>query len=92
MEFALVYTRRVHRPAHDASPALFVDWHPPLAFEAHWCFANGGGMGIVEAASSAEIEKAIAPLAMYFDFTLEQIGEPVPARRPLAAGALATVA
>ncbi len=77
MLFGLVYTRSWQPATADATPVLFLDWQPPLAFTAHWQFATGGGMGLVEAANSGEIEKAIAPFTAYFDFTLECVGEPV---------------
>jgi len=71
--FGVVYT-----PREPAGPArtgleLFTSWRPPLAFTGHWRFAAGGGMGLVEASTTAELSRCIAPFAPFFDFTVAQL-------------------
>jgi len=75
MLFGVVYSRRNSPEAANSerSLSLFTDWQPPLEFTDHWNFATGGGMGLVEADSSAALAGVIAPFAPFFDFKLEQV-------------------
>lgn len=74
MLFGIVYTPRSSSGAVGSSLQPFTSWRPPLEFEATWSFVAGGGMGLVEAANSGALERAIAPYKPFFDFRLEQVG------------------
>ncbi len=81
MLFGVVYSPRNSRKAASGSLEPFTNWQPPVEFKDHWNFATGGGMGLIEADSSAALAGAIAPFTPFFDFTLEQVdsdGEAVP--------------
>jgi hypothetical protein len=73
MLFGIVYTPRHSSEAAGASIQLFTNWQPPVEFKDHWGFATGGGMGLVEADSSAALAGSIAPFTPFFEFTLEQV-------------------
>jgi len=75
MLFGVVYRpRKPHEAAHsERSLGLFTNWQPPVEFKDHWNFAAGGGMGLIEADSSAALAGAIAPFTPFFDFRLEQV-------------------
>ncbi len=73
MLFGLVYTPRHAREAADSSMQIFTDWQPPVEFRGHWNFATGGGMGLIEAPTSAALLGAVAPFTPFFDFKLEQV-------------------
>jgi hypothetical protein len=86
MLFGIVYTPRNSREAADSSMQIFTDWRPPVEFKGHWNFATGGGMGLIEAATSAALLRAVAPFTVFFDFKLEQVDRtdetPPPITRP----------
>ncbi len=73
MLFGMIYTPRNSREAADSSMQIFTDWQPPVEFRGHWNFANGGGMGLIEAPTSAALLGALAPFAAFFDVKLEQV-------------------
>jgi hypothetical protein len=73
MLFGVVYSPRTSPEAASGTLEPFTDWQPPVAFKDHWPFATGGGMGLIEADSSAALAGAIAPFTPYFEFTLEQV-------------------
>lgn len=75
MLFGVVYhPRESHKAAHsERSLGLFTNWQPPVDFKDHWNFATGGGMGLIEAGTSAALADAIAPFKPFFDFRLERV-------------------
>jgi hypothetical protein len=72
MLFAVLYTaREVTEDKEKRSLNLFTQWKPPAGYEfkAHYALADGsGGMGIVEASSSADLLEAHAPWGPFFHF------------------------
>jgi hypothetical protein len=72
--YGIVYTPRSSSGAVESSLQPFTSWRLPLEFEVTWSFAAGGGMGLIESASSGTLEKAIAPYKPFFDFRVEQVG------------------
>ena len=73
MLFGVVYTPRQPAGSARSGLQLFTSWRPPLEFTGHWHFAAGGGMGLVEAHTAAELSRSIAPFAPFFDFTVGQL-------------------
>jgi hypothetical protein len=73
MLFGIVYTPRKTDGRAVMSLELFGDWRPPVAFLQHWGFAAGGGMGVVEARTAAELSRSLSPFAAFFAFRVEQI-------------------
>jgi hypothetical protein len=73
MVFCIVYTPRARDGAAGADLVLFRDWRPPLAFTQHWRFAAGGGIGLVEAGTAAELSRAIDPFAPFFAFQVARL-------------------
>jgi hypothetical protein len=73
MLFGIVYTPRSPEGPAGTSLELFGDWRPPLAFREHWRFAAGGGMGLVESRTAAELSRSIAPFAPFFAFQVKQL-------------------
>jgi hypothetical protein len=73
MLFGIVYTPRKAEGRAVLSLDLFGDWRPPVAFRTHWQFAAGGGMGVVEARTAAELSGSLAPFAAFFAFRVEQL-------------------
>ncbi len=73
MLFGIVYTPRNSPEAAGSAMQIFTDWQPPVEFRDHWPFATGGGMGVIEAPTSAALMGAVAPFGVFFDFRLEQI-------------------
>jgi hypothetical protein len=73
MLFGIVYTPRKAEGPAVLSLELFGDWRPPVDFRGHWRFAAGGGMGVVEARTAAELTGSLAPFAAFFSFQVEQL-------------------
>jgi hypothetical protein len=73
MVFCIVYTPRARDGAAGTGVALFGDWRPPLAFSRHWRFAAGGGIGLVEAETAAELSRAIDPFTPFFAFQVARL-------------------
>jgi hypothetical protein len=85
MLFGVVYLpRKSHEAARsERSLGLFTNWQPPVDFKDHWNFATGGGIGLIEARTSAALARSLAPFKPFFDFRLEQVDhdeEAVPTR------------
>ena len=57
------------------SSVLFSKWQPgPAEFKAFYSFADGGGgVGLVEAGSAADLAKTIAPWTPFLKFTTRVI-------------------
>jgi len=89
MLFGIVYTPLTPEGPAGTSLELFGDWRPPLAFREHWRFAAGGGMGLVESRTAAELSRSIAPFAPFFAFQVKQLEtREEPASRRARAGVL----
>ena len=93
MLFGIVYTPHKAEGAADMSLELFGDWRPPVAFRWHWGFAAGGGMGVVEARTAAELSRALAPFVSFFGFRVEQLeAAEMPASPPQSAAEIMAIA
>jgi hypothetical protein len=93
MVFCIVYTPLQPEGSAGAGIELFGDWRPPLAFSEHWRFAAGGGIGLVEAQTVAELSRALSPFAPFFAFQVARVEEDagrsgLQQARPAAAGLL----
>jgi hypothetical protein len=79
MLFAMTYTARdVTEEKERRSLSLFLHWKPPAGYEfkSHYAFADAtGGIGIIEASSTAAILEAHSPWGPYFEFTIIPIVE-----------------
>jgi Domain of unknown function (DUF3303) len=73
MLYGMIYTPRNSHEAAASSMQIFKDWQPPVEFRGHWNFATGGGMGLIEAPTTAALFGAIAPFSAFFEFKLEQL-------------------
>jgi hypothetical protein len=77
MLFAVLYRWRANVAAREAQRTrrLFAAWEPPAGLEifAHYSFARGGGVVVVEAHDAAALFEALAPFTSTIDFDVEPI-------------------
>jgi hypothetical protein len=75
--FAILYRWRPHVNDEDTRRIrqIFVAWDPPSGLEinAHYHYARGGGLAVIEASGAGILFEALAPFTHSIEFDIEPI-------------------